>query len=212
MKRIVAIKIGSSTLVTQRNKVDEFRVAHVAEQVVSLHKAGVAAVLIISGAVACGAGRIRAFSVDDKLKRVAAGVGQVYLIATLQRIFAAKNLEIAQILLTENLFDSEAHSSALKQVLDFYLHARIVPIINENDVMDLNSFGGNDLLVTKIAALIGADQVLILSRMKVSLLGVGGKETKQHALSLLEEEHVRARIVDGKTKTSSSRVFCKRLL
>ncbi|PIR59587.1 MAG: glutamate 5-kinase, partial [Candidatus Pacebacteria bacterium CG10_big_fil_rev_8_21_14_0_10_45_6] len=63
--KVMTIKIGSSVLLTQRNKLDEFRVAHIADQVVSLKEQGVGVVLVVSGAVACGASHIN-FSSEDR--------------------------------------------------------------------------------------------------------------------------------------------------
>lgn len=196
--KVIAIKIGSSVLLTQRNMLDEFRIAHIADQVLSLKKMGVGVVLVVSGAVACGANFIR-FSQDDRgLKRAAAGIGQAYLISVFQQIFYRKRLQIAQVLLTKNFCSTSKEE--VRKLFENYLKLGIVPVINENDVIDLNSFGGNDLLAVEIATLLGVDKLLILSTMAGSAYGVGGGKCKLEALEILRKEHIQASIVDGKTQ------------
>ena len=196
----MTIKIGSSVLLTQRNKLDEFRVAHIADQVVSLREQGVGAVLVVSGAVACGASHINFSSEDNELKMVAAGIGQAYVISVFQQIFSRKHVQIAQVLLTKDLLYSDGKKKAINKLLQTYLKMGVVPVINENDVIDLNSFGGNDFLAADVSILLNADQLMMLSTMAGSEYGVGGGEAKEQALELLSKNNIQANIVDGKSK------------
>ena len=197
---IVTIKIGSSVLLTQRNKLDEFRIAHIADQILSLKEKEVGVVLVVSGAVACGANYIQFSSQDKKLKMAAAGIGQAYLNSIFQQIFSRKGLRIAQILLTKDLLDSRCKKKEINDLIHYYLQTGVVPIINENDVIDLNSFGGNDFLAANMAKLLKVDQLLILSTMAGSNFGVGGGEAKLQVVAMLKEENIQASIVNGKTK------------
>jgi len=199
MKKI-AIKIGSSVILTSRNKLDEFRIAHIADQVVSLRESGSGVVLIVSGAVACGARYVDLSNANIKLREVAAGIGQAYLISVLRKYFAAKDLTIAQVLLTRDFFYSEENRKSLKETLEYYFQAGIIPVINENDVLNLNSFDGNDCLASEIAVLLGIDQVVMLSQMAVSDHGVGGGRIKLQIVEDLNQRGIKASIVDGKTK------------
>ncbi len=196
--RKVTIKIGSSVLLTKRNKLDEFRIAHIADQIASLKKKGVGVVLVVSGAVACGAKYIQFSFHDKKLKMAAAGIGQAYLNSAFQKIFSRKGLRIAQILLTKDLLDSKRIKEGVNDLIQYYLQIGVVPVINENDVIDLNSFGGNDFLGARVAALIEAESLLILSTMTGSKFGIGGGETKLQAMAMLNQENIQASIVDGK--------------
>lgn len=200
--KVIAIKIGSSVLFTQRNKLDEFRVAHIADQLLSLRKKGIGVILVVSGAVAGGANSL-GFSFDnEEAGQKAAGVGQAYLISVFQQIFSQKNLTIAQVLLTHNYLKSPTNKKKISRILHAYIREGIIPVINENDVIDLNSFGGNDFLVARIATLLHVQHVLILSTMSGSLYGVGGGYAKQQALTLLEKKKIPAVIIDGKLKNS----------
>lgn len=196
--KIVTIKIGSNVLLTQRNKLDEFRVAHIADQIVSLREQGVGVVLVISGAVACGANFIHFSSGDRALKCAAAGVGQAYLISVFQHIFSRKQLQIAQVLLTKNFYASS--KKELKKLFESYLRMGVIPVINENDVVDLNSFGGNDFLAANMAKLLKVDQLLILSTMARSKFGVGRGKSKLRAIEILKASQIQAAIVDGKSQ------------
>ncbi|MBI1839150.1 MAG: hypothetical protein HYR95_02565 [Candidatus Colwellbacteria bacterium] len=196
--KIMVIKIGSSVLLTQRNKLDEFRLAHIAGQIIALKEKGVGVILVISGAVACGA-KFVGFSLNSsELRRVAAGIGQVYLISVIQEIFSKKNLQIAQLLLVKDSLAPGVQKEKISELIKHYLQIGIVPIINENDVLELNGFGGNDFLAAELAMALRAEQLLMLSTMARSAYGVGGGESKQEVLRILNKEKVHATIVDGK--------------
>lgn len=204
-KKIIVIKIGSSVIFTRRNKIDEFRLVHIAAQILSLQSYGFGVILVISGAVACGifttnkSDSIQMWG-NNIIKRAAAGIGQTYLISALLRIFGQKNLKIAQVLLTRDNLNSQRARNNLLETLDFYTESGIVPIFNENDVVDLNSFGGNDYLAFEVTKLITANKLIILSTLEGSVFGVGGGKAKLEVVSLLKKDNIMTLIVDGKQK------------
>lgn len=199
MQKIV-IKIGSSILVTQRGQLDELRIAHIANQVLSLRKERLGVVLIVSGAVACGARFIKFSKQQKYLRQASAGIGQTILTATFSKIFSQKEMQIAQLLLTKESFHSEAKKQKTKSLLEFYIQSGFITLINENDVIDLNSFGGNDFLAAQITSLLKADRLLILSTMKGSIHGIGGGKTKLEAIDMLSRRNIKADILNGKSK------------
>jgi glutamate 5-kinase len=205
MKKIV-IKIGSGTLLTNRGKFDTFRIAHIVEQVKGLVRKdapqGVShgVLIVTSGAVACGVEKVPCRGDAETTRRAAAGVGQVALMTAFSHACAVKGLQAAQVLITPHTLDTKDHEERLCKVLEHYFASGIVPIINENDVVQLNGFGGNDPLAARLAILIKADRVLFLSQMEPSTHGVGGGESKRAALKVLEEKGILARIVCGKEK------------
>lgn len=190
MKKIIVIKIGSSVIITRRGRIDEFRLSHIAQQIKNLYEKRYGIVLVVSGAVACGSA-----VTDTGNKQVKAGIGQVILISALERIFNMKKLRIAQVLLTRKNVDRN-----LTGILHFYTDNNIIPIINENDVVDLNSFGGNDILSAEISLLINADKLVILSTAQGSIYGVGGGKTKSEALRILHRKKINADVLDGTIK------------
>lgn len=197
--KTVVIKIGSGTLLTKRGRVDEFRLAHVAEQVEKIRRSGIGVVLIVSGAVACGGRYLGKTEHSGAARQVAAGIGQVEVISALHRSFLQKGLTIAQVLLTPYALDA-GQKGKIATVLSEYAQSGVVAIINENDVVELNGFGGNDLLAAEIATLVDASQVLILSQKNRSPHGIGGRETKHVALERLKRAGIPAGIVNGKHK------------
>lgn len=198
--KTILIKLGTSVLLTDRHKLDEFRISHIAGQVSELQKKGVGAVLVVSGAVACGT-QISGFGVSTKEDRQAsAGIGQPHVMAVFAEIFSKQKLTVAQVLLTEDIFNSEAKKENLARLLRLYIDRGVIPLINENDAVDLNSFGGNDFLTAQVAKLVKADQVLMLSTMAGSKHGVGGGKAKLEAVAALKNGGCHAMILDGKAE------------
>ncbi|OGG03034.1 hypothetical protein A2W14_02195 [Candidatus Gottesmanbacteria bacterium RBG_16_37_8] len=198
--KIIIIKIGSSILLTKRNKLDEFRIAHIADQILRLREKEYGIILVVSGAVAYGANFIEISEKDIKFRQAAAGIGQVYLTTVFQEIFIKKNLQLAQILLTKEELSSLKQQKSLRQIIRLYLKTGIIPIFNENDVIDLNCFGGNDFLAAELTKLFRADQLLILSSREGSKYGIGGGVSKQEAIESLSNINIKAEIIDGKIR------------
>lgn len=192
MRKIIIIKIGGSVLFTDRNKLDEFRVAHIVDQLLSLRKRDIYSVLVVSGAVASGSSFVN--------RQLAAGVGQIRLMSSLQSLFQKKRLDIAQILLTREQLYLSTMSLRLNGLLTACIDSNVVPIFNENDVVELNSFGGNDLLAAELSIALKVNQLIILSTMAGSKFGVGGGETKKQATELLRNKKIVSTIVNGKLK------------
>lgn len=195
MRKIFVIKIGGSVLLTKRNRLDEYRVACIAEQISTMRNAGIGVVLVISGAVGCGSSFVNVN--DDTLsRRLAAGIGQAYLTSIFYEKFREKGLTIAQILLKRGDFLISDLSALIKS----YIKLGIVPIFNENDVLDLNSFKGNDYLGAELALALRATKLIMLSTMQGSFYGVGGGIAKQEVINILKHEHIDSTILNGKIK------------
>ncbi len=195
MERIYVIKIGGSVLLTRRNKLDKYRIACIAEQISSMRTAGIGVVLIVSGAVGCGSAFVN-IKQDDISRRLSAGIGQAYLTSTFFEKFKEKSLTIAQILFKKEDF----LISDVSRLMNSYIALGIIPFINENDVLELNGFKGNDYLGAEVALALNANKFIMLSTMKGSAYGVGGGIAKQIVINLLKQKHVDATIVNGKVK------------
>lgn len=206
-KKIIVIKIGSSVIVTRRKKLDEFRISHIADQISTLRRKGLGIILVVSGAVACGfmtdtSDRLSLSSKIDYslLRQATAGIGQAHLITVLNCIFRQKQMIIAQILLNRNDLKIYTRHERIRKILEIYFKSGIIPVFNENDVVDLNSFGGNDFLAAELALLLQARLLIILSTNGVSAYGVGGGTTKKIAGDLLSRKNIDTIITDGKIK------------
>lgn len=200
MKEVIVIKIGSSVLMTKRCKLNEFRIAHIAKQIFALQKEDIRIVLVISGSVAYGSNFIDLSKKQHRSRQAAAGIGQIYMTCIFNSIFAQSNLQLAQILLTNDSLKKEAQKKKVRNLIKLYVNSGFIPLINENDVLDLNSFGGNDHLAGVIAALIDAERLLILSTHEGSQFGIGGGKTKQEVVRLMKTRNIKTDILDGKSQ------------
>lgn len=198
MEKIIVIKVGSSVLLTKRHKIDQFRIKHLAEQIATLRGEGFGIVLVMSGAVAYGSQFIDLSQHTAHNRSVAAGIGQIYIMTALNAVFSDFNLQITQLLITKEYF--LANKKQVKAIIESSLTSAFIPVINENDVVDLNSFGGNDFLAAEIALQLNTEKVFFLSTQKGSIHGVGGGKTKLQAQKNLRREHITATIVNGKQK------------
>jgi|SRR3989338_5490944 len=200
-KKII-IKIGSSVLMTKDNKLDEIYILHIADQIKYLKDRGFRLVLVVSGALAIGSNFIDLTSGSHERKQAAAGIGQAFLISTFQRIFNDEKINIAQILLTKDFLKKSEKRELLNRIIGIYFESGIIPVLNENDVIDLNSFGGNDFLAADAAILLQGDQMLILSSWDGAEYGVGGGKTKKKATEILFKNNIKTEIVDGKVNNT----------
>lgn len=75
---------------------------------------------------------------------------------------------------------------------------KLLQVFNENDVIDLYSFGGNDRLSCYLAKLLAATKVCILSSWKTNGFGVGGGDAKREVVGKLKNAHIDSIIIDGK--------------
>ncbi len=191
-QEIITIKIGTSVSFTNRGVLDEYRIGQLASQICKLHHMGKGVVLVASGAVACG------HRVHHDLDRAsAAGVGQAILTSTFLKAFENHNLVLAQILVR-----AEDITTNLAKTVHSLLSVGMVPLFNENDVVNnVSDFPlGNDFLAVAVAKCIGSKQLFILSTMKGSSFGVGGGSAKLQAVKEAQEAGIKTQILNGKVK------------
>jgi len=166
-KRIV-VKVGSALLVDGAS--GELRrdwLTSLCADVAALKQQGCQVILVSSGAIALGR---RALGLKPGVLRLeesqaAAAAGQVRLAGAYADIFAGRNIVAAQILLT--LGDTEERRRYLnaRATLGTLLELNAVPVINENDTVATAEikFGDNDRLGARVASMMGADQLVLLS-------------------------------------------------
>jgi len=167
-KRVV-IKLGSRILTDGSGKIDGARIHQICEQVRLLLDADIQVVVVSSGAIGLGMGRLgytRRPTELDALQACAA-VGQSVLTETWQAGFTPQGLNVAQILLTREDLRARNRHVAVKNLFEKLLADRIVPIVNENDSVSTEEirFGENDVLSALVASLTKADMLIILTTM-----------------------------------------------
>lgn len=165
--RRLVVKIGSSTLAEASGLLNAPAVARLVDQVAGLHAEGRDVVIVTSAAVAAGMsclGDLR-HRRDIPAKQMLAAIGQPRLMQAYEHAFARHDIIVAQALLTrQDLAERLGYLNARLTLLGL-LHHRVVPIINENDVVATHElrFGDNDNLSAVVASVVDADLLLLLT-------------------------------------------------
>ncbi|MBO6675907.1 MAG: glutamate 5-kinase [Rhizobiales bacterium] len=166
-KRIV-IKIGSSLLVdTDTGALKEAWLSSLADDLAALAGHGAEIVLVSSGAIAMGRVMLGMEARPDRLEdaQAAAAVGQIALGRAYAEALGARDLVAGQVLLT--LGDTEARRRYLnaRATIQTLLARGAIPVVNENDTVATNEirYGDNDRLAARVASMIGADALVLLS-------------------------------------------------
>jgi glutamate 5-kinase len=168
VKRLV-VKVGTAVLSTPDGCLDAARVAGLAEQVDAAVRSGYEVVLVTSGAIGAGMGQLGLRERPTALPQLqaAAAVGQSYLMAAYDQSFKQHGHHAAQILLTRETFDDRARYLNVRNALTAMFGMGVVPVVNENDTVSVDeiTFGDNDLLSALLASMIGADVLILLSKV-----------------------------------------------
>ena len=162
MKRIV-IKVGSAVL-TQKNNIAKERMLNLVTMIAKL-KEKYDVVLVTSGAVAAGYSALKIDKSKQISKKAIAAAGQPILMTSYKKKFDIYDIDTAQILLTEDDFDSRKRTKMFQEIIDTHLDNDILPVVNENDITSTPEqlFGDNDQLSANVAHAINADLLIILS-------------------------------------------------
>ena len=165
--RRIVVKIGSSTLVSPEGEPRRAWLNGLAADIAALQKRGAEVIVVSSGAIALGRRRLKLNAGALRLEeaQAAASVGQIALAEAWTEALAANGLTAAQILLT--LDDTEERRRYLnaRATIATLLGLHAVPVINENDTVATAEirFGDNDRLAARVAAMVGADTLILLS-------------------------------------------------
>lgn len=165
-KRIV-VKVGSSTITYANGKRNFSQIDRLARELSDLQNQGKEMILVSSGAVAVGADRLGLPAKPATIpgKQAAAAVGQGVLMHTYEKLFADYGQTVAQVLITRTeAIDRHRYTNCRNTFMEL-LHQRVIPIVNENDVVALDELkiGDNDNMSALVAGIIDADLVIILS-------------------------------------------------
>jgi len=166
--RRVVVKIGSVLLVDQeRGTVHRRWLESLADDVQRLRARGQEVVIVSSGAIAVGRRHLKlpagALRLDES--QAAAAAGMVRLAHAYQEVLGLHGIEVAQVLLTLDDSENRRRYINARNTLDALLRLGAVPLINENDTVatDEIRFGDNDRLAARVAAMISADVLVLLS-------------------------------------------------
>ena len=167
--KTVVVKVGSRVLSGPDGCLDRDQVRLLASQLASIADGGHQVVLVSSGAVASGMGRLKLAQRPTDLAQLqaVAAVGQAHLIQAYESYFSILGRQAAQILLTTDDLDDRTRYLNVRNTLMALLEMRVIPIINENDTVAVEelqtTFGDNDRLAAMVAGLFPRPALIILS-------------------------------------------------
>ena len=163
----IVIKVGTSTLAYESGRLNIRRVEELCKVLSDLKNAGNDVILVSSGAIGMGVGKLglRSRPTDIPTKQAAAAVGQCELMYTYDRLFSQYNHTVAQILLTASDVKIEDRHENFRNTLNRLLSLDVIPIINENDTVATEEIviGDNDTLAAIVAESANADLLVLLS-------------------------------------------------
>jgi glutamate 5-kinase len=165
--RRIVVKVGTRTLVDKNGRPNKRRIACIASQLAQLRQAGKEIILVSSGAVGAG---LQALGFKHKPRslpelQMAASVGQTCLLQIYSEYFKKSGCQISQVLLTHADLKHRGRHLNIRNTLLKLLQHKVVPIINENDVISVDEIrvGDNDILSALVSVLVDADLLLILT-------------------------------------------------
>ena len=166
--RRIVVKVGSSTLTYPTGNLNIRNLESLVKTISDLKNRGLQIVLVTSGAVAVGMGKLRLHkrpSDDIPTKQACAAVGQCELMKLYDDMFGGYNHIVAQLLLTAEDFGHETRSAHFVNTMERLLELDCLPIINENDTVATKEIviGDNDTLSAMVAGAINADLLVIMS-------------------------------------------------
>lgn len=165
----VAVKIGSNVLTRADGTLDITRMSSLADQIATLHKAGLEVIMVSSGAVASGRSEVRPGRKLDPVesRQLFSAVGQAKLINKYFELFRDHDIVVGQVLTTKESLSTRRHYLNQKNCMNIMLENGVIPIVNENDTISVTElmFTDNDELSGLVATMMGADVLVILSNV-----------------------------------------------
>ena len=183
--RRLVVKVGSSLLIGDDDVVHRGWLEGLAENIATLQGSGHEVLIVSSGAIAIGS---RVLDINKRRARLedlqaAAAAGQVQLVYAWQEALALHGISAAQVLLTPEDTENRRRFLNARGTLEKLLDRSVVPIINENDTVATEEirYGDNDRLAARVAQLVMADALILLSDVDGLYTGDPGKvENAEH--------------------------------
>jgi glutamate 5-kinase len=175
----VVIKVGTSIISGAGGEVSVARIEPLVRSIAELKRAGRQVVLVSSGAVGLGAGRLGLHPSrlnDVVVRQACAAVGQSLLMHSYEQLFRAQEVNIAQVLLTEDDFMDWKRYTNLRRTIEKLLKLNVLPVINENDTVSTAEleyalagervFGDNDRLAAQVMSRLESDALVLLTNVE----------------------------------------------
>ena len=187
----IVIKVGTSTLAHRTGLLNIKRVEQMCKVISDLKNAGNEIVLVSSGAIGMGLGKVGISKRDSDISTLQAGaaIGQCELMYVYDKLFGKYNHAVAQILMTGAFVAIEDYGKNLDNTLFRLLELGVIPIVNENDTVTTDEIviGDNDTLGAIIAQRVKADKLIILSDIDGLYTANPAVDPNAERLSVIEE-------------------------
>lgn len=169
----IVVKVGTSTLTRENGRLNLANMDHLARVLSDLSNMGHQVVLVSSGAIGIGTGKLNLPKrpTELRMKQAAAAVGQCEMMHLYDKLFGEYGRTVAQILLTAEDVADPGRAHHLSETFSALMELGCVPIVNENDSTSsaeiaqdkTKILGENDTLSAIVAGLCGADLLVLLS-------------------------------------------------
>jgi glutamate 5-kinase len=163
----LTVKIGSALLVDKGGRLRAEWLASLAQDIAALKADGCEVVIVSSGAIALGRGLLglSALALTLEQSQAAASAGQIALSQAWAEALGRHGIVTGQILITPNITEERRYYLNARTTIATLLSLRAVPIINENDSVATAEirYGDNDRLSARVATMIEADCLVLLS-------------------------------------------------
>tara|TARA_B100000212_G_scaffold51119_3_gene33210 strand:+ start:2904 stop:4043 length:1140 start_codon:yes stop_codon:yes gene_type:complete len=212
--RRVVIKIGSKALSNGKDKISRKIISNLVNSISVLRKKNIEVILITSGAILAGNETLKINIKNSNIikKQVLSSLGQIKLMTMYSEAFKKSQTKVSQLLLTNDIFqDRKRFLNARATILEL-LKMKIIPIVNENDTVSIDEimFGDNDILASKVAAMIDSDLLILLTDIDGLYNGNPKKNKSAKLLNYItSEEFDRKVLADTKENISAGGMTSK---
>lgn len=166
-KKRIVVKVGTSTLTHATGKTNIKIVENLVKVLADLHNMGLEIVLVSSGAVGIGVGKLGLKQKPDTTRglQAAAAIGQSELMFLYDKIFSEYGVVVSQLLFTKDALHPNGGREHLLDTFNQLIEFDSIPIVNENDSVSVDELlnGDNDYLSAQVACLIEADMLVLLT-------------------------------------------------
>lgn len=189
--RRLVVKAGTSSITDESSRLDVGKMAKLVSEVMRIKKQGRSPILVSSGAIGAGVGRLNLLKRPDSIPQLqaAAAIGQGILMQTYEYFFNNYGQPIAQLLLTRDDFSNRLRYNNLTRTLKTLIEWDVIPVINENDTVATEEIkvGDNDTLAAYVAMGIDAELLIILTDVDGLYTQNPNESTEGKLVSVVEE-------------------------
>jgi glutamate 5-kinase len=208
--KIIVLKLGSSTVVDSKGKFKKKWVTSLIKDIKNYGKKK-SFVIVSSGAIALGQKylKIKKKKIKLEMSQAIAAVGQIHLASEFQKLFEKYKIKTGQILISPDDTEQRRRALNVRRTFDNLFRLNAIPIVNENDTTATTEikYGDNDRLAARVAQIIGADTLIILSDVD----GLYDKSKQKKIISTVKkiDENIKSLINNKKNNYGSGGISTK---